>query len=515
MIKVFVVKGPEQGRSFVLDGNTAQIGRGPANQLRLSEPSVSRKHAKIYRDNDQYLIEDLQSRNGTWINGNAIESGVRVQVQEGVPIALGNVLVSLGKKCPPDRLPNQYPISVQPPGSHGLKPSALVDRRAKQKKELEVIYDISVELLGSLDLNEVCGKALDSITSLLKRIDSGFVFVIDPESGKLKNIASRFKEGTNPNAPRYSRSLIRRVVKEGKAVVIPTTATENKADLSDSVEKIGVKSVICVPLVGKMGTRGAIYLQSVNVVYGFRKNDLFFLTSLSTPIALAIENALLYAKSKRAEETLQEASDNLEKEVMSRTSELKKAKDNLEQMSITDGLSGLYNYRFLTHSLESELRRAKRYDRTLALLLMDIDYFKNLNDSYGHRCGDYVIKTVGKLLKSNVRATDVVARYGGDELAVMLIETSTKSAHEVAEKLKKEIGSYLFQWQTKQLSVSLSIGLATAPAPGIQEVSHLVDAADRALYQAKRAGRNTVVVFGQEERAMTKQKIVASATSQQ
>jgi diguanylate cyclase (GGDEF)-like protein len=253
----------------------------------------------------------------------------------------------------------------------------------------------------------------------------------------------------------------------------------------------------------------------VNVVYGFRKNDLFFLTSLSTPIALAIENALLYTKSKRAEETLQEASDNLEKEVMSRTSELKKAKDNLEQMSITDGLSGLYNCRYLTHSLESELRRAKRYDRTLALLLMDIDYFKNLNDSYGHRCGDYVIKTVGKLLKSNVRATDVVARYGGDELAVMLIETSTKSAHEVAEKLKKEIGSYLFQWQTKQLSVSLSIGLATAPAPGIQEVSHLVDAADRALYQAKRAGRNTVVVFGQEERAMTKQKIVASATSQQ
>jgi diguanylate cyclase (GGDEF)-like protein len=354
---------------------------------------------------------------------------------------------------------------------------------------------------------------LDSVTSLLKRIDSGFVFLIDPDSGRLKKIESRFKEDISASALRYSRSIVRRAVKEGKAVMMLDTAIESKADFSKSMEEIGVKSVICVPLVGKTGTSGAIYLQSVNVAHGFRKNDLFLITSLSTPIALAIENAMLYAKNKGAEERLQQASDNLEKEVMNRTSELKIAKDNLEQLSITDGLTGLHNYRYLTHSLETEFRRATRYNHTLALLLMDIDYFKNLNDTYGHLCGDYVLKTVGKLLKANVRSTDIVARYGGDELAVMLIETSTKSAHEVAEKLKEEIGNYIFQWQTKQLSVNVSIGLSTAPAPGIQEVSHLVEAADRALYQAKRAGRNAVVVFAQEETAMREQKIVASATS--
>jgi len=304
-------------------------------------------------------------------------------------------------------------------------------------------------------------------------------------------------------------------VKEGKAVMMLDTSVENKANLSDSMQEIGIKSVICVPLVGRMGTRGAIYLQSVSVTHGFRKDDLLFLTSLSTPIALAIENALLYARSRRAEERLQKASDELEQQVMNRTSELKRAKDGLKKLSITDGLSGLYNYRYLIYSVESELKRANRYRRTLALLLMDIDYFKNLNDTYGHQCGDYVIKTVGKLLKSNVRATDFVARYGGDELAVMLIETNAKSALDVAEKLKKEIGSHIFQWQTKELSVNVSIGLATAPAPGIQEVSHLVEAADRALYQAKRSGRNAVVVFGQEERSMTKQKIVASPTPHQ
>ena len=515
MIKVFVVKGPEQGRSFVLSGETAGIGRGAANQVRLNEPSVSRKHATIYRDDDRYFIEDLQSRNRTWINGNAIESRVKVHVQEGVPVAFGNVVLSFGKKCAPDRLPSQYSISIQRPGDDGLKPPTFADRRAENKKELELIHHISIELLGSMDLTGFCEKALDSIIGLLKRIDSGFVFLFDPNSGKTSKIASRIKERTTAEASRYSRSLVRRAVKEGKAVMMLDTTTEKKANLSDSMEKIGVKSVICVPLVGKMGARGAIYLQSLSVTHGFRKDDLLLLTSLSTPIALAIENALLYTRSKRAEDKLQDANNNLEQQVMNRTSELKKARDKLGKLSITDGLSGLYNYRFLIHSLEAELRRAIRYHHTLALLLIDIDYLKHFNDTYGHLCGDYVIKAVAKILKSNVRATDFVARYGGDELAVMLIEANAKTALEIAEKLKKEIGSHNFQWQANQLSVSVSTGVAMAPAPGIQGVAHLVEAADRALYQAKRAGRNAVVVFGQEENATTSHKIVANAPTQQ
>jgi diguanylate cyclase (GGDEF)-like protein len=514
MIKVFIANRLQHGHSYVIEGKTAQIGRGPSNHVRLNDPSVSRKHVKIYRDNGQYFIEDLQSRNGTWINGDVIASGVRLHIQEGVSIDVGNVLMSLGKKCPPTRLPNEYSIAIEPPGGDSLKPPSFVDRRAKEKKELELIYNISSELLGPLNLNGICGKALDSITSLLKRIDCGFVFLRDADSGKLRKIASYFKEGTTPEVPRYSRSLARRVVKECKAIMVLNSAKENIANLSDNVDKSGAKSVICVPLVSKIGTMGAIYLQSVNADYGFRKNELFFLTSLNTPIALAIENTMLYTKSKRAEQRLKKASDDLEKEVMNRTAELKSAKENLEQLSITDGLSELYNYRYLIQSLDFELRRAIRYHSTLALLLMDIDYFKNLNDTYGHLCGDYAIKTVGKLLKGNVRSTDVVARYGGDELAVMLIETNTKNALEVAEKLKHVIGSHIFQWRTNQLSVSLSIGLATAPAPGIQEASHLVEAADRALYQAKRAGRNAVVVFGQEEETiMRRQKNVVSATS--
>jgi diguanylate cyclase (GGDEF)-like protein len=501
MIKVFIAKGPEQGRSFELTNNTAHIGRGLENEVRVNEHSVSRKHARIHWENDQYYIEDLQSRNGTWIRGTLIESGVRVQVQEGVPIAIGNVLVTLGKQCSPKQLPNLYSIRIQPQGEGDGKQASIANRRARQKKELSLIYDICVGLLGSLDLSELCEKVLEVVFDCLERIDSGYVFLLDPDSGKLKKIASRFREGGRAKAPGYSRSLVRRVVKEGKAVMMPNTEKENKADLSDSMEKIGVKSVICLPLVSKLATKGAIYLQSVNVVHGFRKDDFLFLTALSSPMALAMENALLYSRSKQAEEKLLQARDGLEVEVLNRTADLVKANNELEKLSITDGLTGLYNYRYLTQSLDSELKRSIRYNRNLALLLIDIDYFKNLNDTYGHLCGDYVIKTVAKLLKSNVRGTDVVARYGGDELAVLLIETDIKSALEVAEKLKQEISTHPFQWQVQQLSVNVSIGLATAPGPGVQDSSDLVDAADQALYQAKKAGRNAVIVFSREKGA--------------
>lgn len=114
MIKVYVAKGPEPGRFFTLKDKIALIGRGSDNSIRINEKSVSRIHVKVLRENDKYFIEDLKSRNGTWVDGTAIDAGRRVEVQQGVPVALGNVLISLGKKCPLDRLPNQYSISIAP-----------------------------------------------------------------------------------------------------------------------------------------------------------------------------------------------------------------------------------------------------------------------------------------------------------------------------------------------------------------------------------------------------------------
>jgi diguanylate cyclase (GGDEF)-like protein len=142
-----------------------------------------------------------------------------------------------------------------------------------------------------------------------------------------------------------------------------------------------------------------------------------------------------------------------------------------------------------------EYKRAIRYQHRLSLLMIDIDYFKDFNDTFGHLCGDFVIKSVSQLLKANVRGTDVVARYGGDEAAVILIETNQEEALDVARKLKREIDEYPFKWQGQPLDVKVSIGLATSPAVGVQDSYDLLNAADRALYQAKRSGRNSVIAY--------------------
>jgi len=311
MLKVFIANGPQEGSSFLVSEDVASVGRSSHNRIRLDEPSVSRRHAKILKAGDKYFIEDLKSKNGTWINGHVIESGERVPVEEGVPIAVGNVLISLGSQCPPQQLPNQYSIDVLPHDTHLSQESLLKDRRAKKREDLELLYTVSLALLESMELKEICEKALEAILHCLKRIDSAHMILCKTGSEKLIEIAIRLRDATKTEYLGYSRTLVRQAMKEGRAIMMPDTSTEAKENLSDSMESIGVKSVIVVPLISKTETQGALYLQSVSVAHGFRKDDLFLLTGLSAPIALAIEKAALYSRSRQAEIKLQKARDEL------------------------------------------------------------------------------------------------------------------------------------------------------------------------------------------------------------
>jgi diguanylate cyclase (GGDEF)-like protein len=283
------------------------------------------------------------------------------------------------------------------------------------------------------------------------------------------------------------------VIRDGRAMILPGTESKIQQVLSESMLNMELTSALCVPLRSRFGTRGVIYAQSETPKSRFSKEDLFFVHNFSVPLTLAIETAPVYEKREEAEKVLKRAQDELESAVRERTAELEKTKDEMEKLSITDGLTGLSNYRYFMQALESEFRRAIRYSRNVSLLMIDIDYFKNLNDTYGHLCGDFVIKKVAEVIKRVVRSTDVVARYGGDELAVILPETNKANALQVAEKLKGEIIDCRFEWRGKSVEVRISIGIGTGPAPGIGEFVDLLNAADRALYRAKQGGRNLVV----------------------
>ena len=181
--------------------------------------------------------------------------------------------------------------------------------------------------------------------------------------------------------------------------------------------------------------------------------------------------------------------------VEERTLELMEANRKLNELSITDGLTGLFNHRYFLRELEAEYRRALRYRRSLALLILDIDHFKKVNDTYGHPCGDLVLKNLAGLLKRCLRSTDVAARCGGDELAIILPETNKSKASEVAEKLRRQLEKSLFAWNGDSFSITCSIGVAAVPDVGIDNWNSLLESADKSLYRAKGEGRNHVIAF--------------------
>jgi diguanylate cyclase (GGDEF)-like protein len=192
---------------------------------------------------------------------------------------------------------------------------------------------------------------------------------------------------------------------------------------------------------------------------------------------------------------VEKARDELETKVKERTFELMEANRKLRELSITDDLTGLFNHRYFTKALEAEYRRAIRYKRSLALLLLDIDHFKKVNDTYGHSCGDLVLKGVAALLKGCLRSADVAARYGGDEIAVILPETNESKASEVAEKLRRQLEKSSFEWKGKSFNITCSIGVAAVPETNIDHWKELLYSADKSLYRAKGKGRNHVIAF--------------------
>jgi two-component system cell cycle response regulator len=166
----------------------------------------------------------------------------------------------------------------------------------------------------------------------------------------------------------------------------------------------------------------------------------------------------------------------------------------LETMATTDGMTGLLNKRAMLEQASQKVAAASRFGRKLSLLVTDIDFFKKVNDTYGHDIGDQVIKGLGEILKKQMRTTDVVARFGGEEFVVLCEQTDEQGAVQLAERIREELGRTVFHSPIGPLSVTCSLGVATFPEAG-GKWDDLFKAADEALYASKRSGRNKVSVW--------------------
>lgn len=185
--------------------------------------------------------------------------------------------------------------------------------------------------------------------------------------------------------------------------------------------------------------------------------------------------------------------NNLVEQLRRNTEELQDLNRSLTDMAMRDGLTGLHNHRFFREALDGELGRSERHGHEFSVLFMDVDHFKQYNDTHGHLAGDEVLKTLADLLSHDRRSSTIAARYGGEEFVLLIPETGRAGAKHLAEAVRRRVEQQVFPGGHTQPEgkVTLSIGVATYPEDGIDATS-LIDAADKALYTAKASGRNRV-----------------------
>lgn len=223
-----------------------------------------------------------------------------------------------------------------------------------------------------------------------------------------------------------------------------------------------VRSLLCLPLIVKDEAIGVINISNKKDKNLFNQDDLDFMGALANQAAIAISNAQLY------------------------------------KLAITDSLTKLYIRRHFEYLLDNELRRSQRYKHSMTLLMMDIDNFKSINDTYGHQIGDEMLKHIAEVILNTVRKIDMPSRYGGEEFAVILPETHKENSKRIAERLRKKISNIIIRTKDKQeVSPTVSIGIASYPLD-TEERSDVIGFADKALYFAKHSGKNCVAEYTPE-----------------
>ncbi|NWF77364.1 MAG: diguanylate cyclase [Chloroflexi bacterium] len=245
------------------------------------------------------------------------------------------------------------------------------------------------------------------------------------------------------------------VCRERQALYEPDLKRHHRFWTWESHLQLGIRSVIYLPLSVTDRTIGSLILAG-RKPNAYSRRQIKLLEKVALQIAAPVENAKLYA--------------------------------GLEQKSRVDELTGLFNRRHFEERLKEEVSRHSRYGDVFSIFMLDLDNFKNYNDTYGHPAGDILLGQVGKIIKSSVRSVDQAFRYGGDEFVVILPQTARDDAYVVAERVREQIAE---EMKKRALTVTCSIGLAGYPADGVV-ADELVDAADNALYRAKRTGGDRI-----------------------
>jgi diguanylate cyclase (GGDEF)-like protein len=328
---------------------------------------------------------------------------------------------------------------------------------AERVRDLEILNATARRFSSSLQVEELVEAVAREVCKAIPEADA--VALVHRRAGRDSELII---DGYDRHAEKFFRSGM--AEGEGAAgAVMATGVTKREDDLPTGEH--GYRSWLGVPLFMYGACEGVIAVQSTRPA-GFADEHQRLLEALALQIASALQNAHLY------------------------------------ELAMVDGLTGLYVRRYFDARIEEEVERSKRYATVFSMIMMDVDDFKNLNDTYGHLVGDRVLRAIANVVKAQMRGVDTAARYGGEEIAVILPRTEMVGAYSLAERIRDGIAELRITTDEdppRVLGVTASLGIAAYPESKAADGTDLVRRADRALYRAKRTGKNRVELYWSDD----------------
>lgn len=315
MEKVYVIDGPKKGDSFALTKESMTIGRSPDNDICITEIGVSRHHATLLKKGDKWYITDTSSFQGVFVDGEQIEQGQEVEVHKSSSLILGNTIIAFENKPANEALQPDQTSESQISFFDKSKVLSVQDSTRNYIRSLELLIRVSNILAQSLNIDEVLNEVVDQILTLLKRIDRGAILLVNRKTKKLEILVSKIRteDGVIPYSKiNFSKSIVKRAFKEGQPITMSDTHNEERVDLSESIEIMDIRSIMCVPLKYKGKVIGVVYVDSLGLPDGFRSEDLDLLSGLSNTAAITIQNARLYEAMKHELTERKQAEKQLE-----------------------------------------------------------------------------------------------------------------------------------------------------------------------------------------------------------
>lgn len=344
-----------------------------------------------------------------------------------------------------------------------LEDARLFEEETRRVRELNALNTATTALLSTIDLETLLVQILDAAQLAIPAAEQGTLYLLAPDTGSLEIRAMiGFRDPRIHKVTSYHiQSHAARAVHEKRSLMFHNIEQEFIPGGSQMDGQSLVRSAIIAPLMQSNKVLGALSLTGSRPRL-FRESDLRLLDSFAATATAALHNATLYAEVQR--------------------------------LATTDTLTEQYNRRRFFELGEMEMHRYRRFHNPLSAIMLDLDNFKEINDTHGHAVGDFVLFTVARRIRNSVRVVDILGRYGGDEFAILLPDADQNEAREIAERIRQAIIGEPIHISGGELEVSISLGIAQA-ADEEESLSSLLGRADSALYNAKQQGRNCVAEF--------------------